>query len=78
MRLCLIAAAAGLLFASPALADGESNCGISGYIVQSVQAKLATQGVEPMPLSPQEFDAVIAKEIVSNIKLAKAAGLKFN
>jgi uncharacterized protein GlcG (DUF336 family) len=42
MRLCLIAAAAGLLFASPALADGESNCGIPGQIVQSVQAKLAT------------------------------------
>jgi tripartite-type tricarboxylate transporter receptor subunit TctC len=44
----------------------------------SVQAKLATQGVEPMPLSPQEFDAMIAKEIVSNVKLAKAAGLMFN
>jgi tripartite-type tricarboxylate transporter receptor subunit TctC len=44
----------------------------------AVKDKLATQGVEPMPLSPQEFDAMIAKEIVSNIKLAKAAGLKFN
>ncbi len=43
-----------------------------------VQAKLAPQGVEPLPLSPAEFDAMIAKEIVSNIKLAKAAGLKFN
>jgi len=43
-----------------------------------VQAKLAPQGVEPMPLSPQEFDALIAREIVSNIKLAKASGLKFN
>jgi tripartite-type tricarboxylate transporter receptor subunit TctC len=43
-----------------------------------VQTQLAKQGVEPMPLSPQEFDAMIAKEIVSNIKLAKAAGLKFN
>jgi hypothetical protein len=42
MRLCLIAAAAGLLFACPALADGGSNCGIPGQIVQSVQAKLAT------------------------------------
>jgi len=31
-----------------------------------------------MPISPQEFDAMIAKEIVANIKLAKAAGLKFN
>jgi tripartite-type tricarboxylate transporter receptor subunit TctC len=43
-----------------------------------VQAKLASQGVEPMPLSPQEFDAMIAKEIISNTKLAAAAGLKFN
>ncbi len=43
-----------------------------------VQAKFAPQGVEPLPLSPQEFDALIAKEIVSNVKLAQAAGLKFN
>jgi len=44
----------------------------------AVQTKLAQQGVEPMPLTPQEFDAMIAKEIVSNVKLMKAAGLKFN
>lgn len=44
----------------------------------AVQEKLAAQGVEPMPLSPREFDAMIAKEIVQNVKLAKAAGLKFN
>jgi hypothetical protein len=31
-----------------------------------------------MPLSPREIDAMIGKEIVQNIKLAKAAGLKFN
>jgi len=43
-----------------------------------VQAKLAPQGVEPMPLTPAEFDAMIAKEIASNLALAKAAGLKFN
>ena len=42
----------------------------------AVQTKLAPQGVEPMPLAPQEFDALIAKEIVSNIDLARAAGLK--
>jgi tripartite-type tricarboxylate transporter receptor subunit TctC len=43
----------------------------------AVQAKLATEGVEPMWLSPEEFDAMIAKEIVANLALAKAAGLKF-
>jgi tripartite-type tricarboxylate transporter receptor subunit TctC len=40
------------------------------------QTKLAPQGVEPMPLAPQELDALITKEIVSNINLARAAGLK--
>jgi tripartite-type tricarboxylate transporter receptor subunit TctC len=44
----------------------------------AVKEKLATQGVEPLPLRPREFDAMIAKEITSNIKLAQAAGLKFN
>jgi tripartite-type tricarboxylate transporter receptor subunit TctC len=46
--------------------------------LSAVQEKLAAQGVEPMPLSPQEFDAMIAKEIAANIKLAKAAGLTFD
>ena len=44
----------------------------------AVQTKLAEQGVEPMPLTPQEFDAIIAKEIVSNIKLMKDAAVKLN
>lgn len=43
-----------------------------------VKAKFAPQGVEPLPLTPAEFDALIAKEIASNVALAKAAGLKFN
>jgi tripartite-type tricarboxylate transporter receptor subunit TctC len=43
-----------------------------------VQAKLAVQGVEPAPLSPTEMDAMIAREIALNLKIAKAAGLKFN
>ncbi len=44
----------------------------------AVQEKLKAQGVEPMPMSPTQIDSMIAKEIVQNIKLAKAAGLKFN
>jgi tripartite-type tricarboxylate transporter receptor subunit TctC len=43
-----------------------------------VVEKLKSQGIEPMPLSPAEFDALIAKEIESNKAIAKAAGLKFN
>jgi tripartite-type tricarboxylate transporter receptor subunit TctC len=44
----------------------------------AVQEKFKPQGVEPMPLTPAEFDALIGKEIASNIALVKAAGLKFN
>ena len=36
------------------------------------------QGVEPAPLTPTEMDAMIAREIALNLKIAKAAGLKFN
>jgi tripartite-type tricarboxylate transporter receptor subunit TctC len=40
--------------------------------------KLKRQGIEPMPLSPAEFDAMIAKEIDTNKAIVKAARLKFN
>jgi tripartite-type tricarboxylate transporter receptor subunit TctC len=43
-----------------------------------VKAKLAAQGVEPAPLTPAEMDAMIAREIALNLKIVKAAGLKFN
>jgi tripartite-type tricarboxylate transporter receptor subunit TctC len=43
-----------------------------------VQQKFAPQSIEPMPLVPREFDALVRKEIASNIALVKAAGLKFN
>jgi tripartite-type tricarboxylate transporter receptor subunit TctC len=52
---------------------------ISKILVQpAVQDKLKAQGVEPLPLSPGEFDALMRREIASNLALAKAAGLKFN
>jgi tripartite-type tricarboxylate transporter receptor subunit TctC len=43
-----------------------------------VVEKFKPQGIEPMPLKPAEFDALIAKEIESNKAIVKAAGLKFN
>lgn len=43
-----------------------------------VMEKLRFQGVEPMPLSPAEFDAMIAKEVASNIELVRKLGLKFS
>jgi tripartite-type tricarboxylate transporter receptor subunit TctC len=35
-------------------------------------------GIEPMPLTSAEFDALIKTEIAANIVLVKAAGLTFN
>jgi tripartite-type tricarboxylate transporter receptor subunit TctC len=44
----------------------------------AVIEKFKPQGIEPMSLEPKAFDAMIAKEIETNIALVKAAGLKFN
>jgi tripartite-type tricarboxylate transporter receptor subunit TctC len=46
--------------------------------LQSVQDKFVPQSIEPMPLTPAEFDALVRKEIDTNIALVKAAGIKFN
>jgi tripartite-type tricarboxylate transporter receptor subunit TctC len=42
----------------------------------AVLQKFAPQGIEPMPMTPQEFDALIAREIEANKALAKATGMK--
>jgi tripartite-type tricarboxylate transporter receptor subunit TctC len=44
----------------------------------AVVEKFKPLAMEPMPLTPAEFDALIKKEIENNIALAKAVGLKFN
>jgi tripartite-type tricarboxylate transporter receptor subunit TctC len=44
----------------------------------SVQEKFAPQGIDPMPLTPAEFDALIKREIAINLALVKAADIKFN
>jgi tripartite-type tricarboxylate transporter receptor subunit TctC len=44
----------------------------------AVLEKFKPQGIDPMPLTSAEFDALIRKEMASNVALAKAAGLKFN
>ena len=43
-----------------------------------VREKFKPQAIEPMPLSPAEFDALIGREIKNNLAIVKAAGLKFN
>jgi len=44
----------------------------------SVREKLGQQGIDPMPITPAEFDALIRKEIAENVALVKAAGIKTN
>jgi tripartite-type tricarboxylate transporter receptor subunit TctC len=41
-----------------------------------MRAKLAQLAVDPMPMTPTEFDKFVADEIVANGKLIKAAGAK--
>ncbi len=47
-------------------------------LLPDVQAKFKPQGIEPMPLTPTEFDELIKKEVAANFALVKAAGLKFD
>jgi tripartite-type tricarboxylate transporter receptor subunit TctC len=44
----------------------------------AVKEKLATLGVEAMPMTPAEFDAYVKAELVRYATFAKAAGLKPN
>lgn len=44
----------------------------------AVMERLVKIGLEPMPMTPKEFDALIAAEIKANLAIVKAAGLKFN
>ncbi len=44
----------------------------------AVQKKFEPQGVDPMPMRPAEFDALIKREIGINIALVKAAGIRTN
>jgi tripartite-type tricarboxylate transporter receptor subunit TctC len=43
----------------------------------AVAEKLKNQGLEPMPLSPTEFDKMIAQDVDVHVGIAKKAGLKF-
>jgi len=41
-----------------------------------VRDRLAKLGVEPMVMTPTEFDALVAREVAINAALVKAIGLK--
>jgi tripartite-type tricarboxylate transporter receptor subunit TctC len=42
----------------------------------TARAKLTQLAVDPMPMTPAEFDQRVADEIVANGRLIKAAGIK--
>jgi len=44
----------------------------------AVVEKLKNQGLEPLPLTPAEFDKMIARDIESHMAIVKKAGLTFN
>jgi tripartite-type tricarboxylate transporter receptor subunit TctC len=43
-----------------------------------VREKLTTLGVDSMPMTPDEFDEHVKKEIALNASLVQAAGIKSN
>ena len=43
-----------------------------------MEDKLATIGIDPMTLTPAEFDEYVKAEIGMNAALVKAAGIKAN
>jgi tripartite-type tricarboxylate transporter receptor subunit TctC len=44
--------------------------------VPKVRERLATLGLDPMVMTPNEFDAYVEKEIAVNAALVKAAGIR--
>jgi len=44
----------------------------------AVREKFSAMGADPMPMTPQEFDAHIRKEVDLNASIVKAAGIKPN
>ena len=44
--------------------------------VPTVAERLAQLGVEAMPLTPQEFGALVAKEVTTYAEFVRRAGMK--
>ena len=49
---------------------------VKALATPSVKDKLATLGVDPMPMSPTEFDAFVVRQIAADAALARTAGIK--
>jgi tripartite-type tricarboxylate transporter receptor subunit TctC len=52
------------------------DAGIKLLAERSMQESLAKLGVEPLPMTPAEMDAFVAREIAENLEVIKAAGIK--
>ena len=61
---------------SPEIVDRLQRETLVALQAPAVRDKLAALGVDPMPMAPGEFDALIQNEIALNVALAKAAGIK--
>jgi tripartite-type tricarboxylate transporter receptor subunit TctC len=48
----------------------------AALLAPQVREKYAALGADPMPMSPQEFDDYIAKELELNVAIVRAAGIK--
>lgn len=41
-----------------------------------MQESLKKLGIEPLPMTPKEMDAFVARETAENLEVTKAAGIK--
>jgi tripartite-type tricarboxylate transporter receptor subunit TctC len=59
-----------------AIVDRLHDEAVKALATPSVKSKLATLGVDPILMSPTEFDAFIVKQIAADAALVKTAGVK--
>ena len=52
------------------------DAGVKVLTDPAMQDSLKKLGVEAMPISPKEMDALVVRETAANIELIKAAGIK--
>lgn len=52
------------------------HAGIKLLAEPSMQESLAKLGIEPLPMTPAEMDAFVAREVAENLEVIRAAGIK--
>jgi tripartite-type tricarboxylate transporter receptor subunit TctC len=51
---------------------------LTALATPEVRERLASQGAEPLPMSPEQFDTMIREEMAANAAIIKAAGIKID